>query len=76
MKTFPLHYAALLILMLIVPVLLPAPDALPSTYAAALAVIGGIATVTLMTWRDALPTDTVAQLLQRTESGDRRSRRP
>lgn len=75
MKTFPLHYCALLLLMLLVPVLVPAPDAFPSTYLAVLAIVGGIAAVTLMTWRNALPTDTVAQLIQRTERGERPSQR-
>ena len=70
MKTFPYHYAALAIVVTLLTTLLPSRFALPSTYTAALVLILGIATVVLITWRNALPTDTVAQLLQRTENPD------
>ena len=47
---------------------LPLPVAFPSTYAVILALVVGAGTVTLLSWRNALPTDTVAQLLHRTEN--------
>ena len=76
MKSFPLSYAAIaLVIALAAGVwLVPIPDAIPSTYAAALAVTVGAALVILMAWRNARPTDTVGQLLQRTESDDRAGR--
>jgi hypothetical protein len=45
-------------------------NARPSTYTAVLGLMLGAATVTLISWRNALPTDTIAQLLQRTEANE------
>ena len=70
MKTFPYHYAALALVLTLLAVFLPSRFALPSTYTAALVLIFGIAAVALFTWRNALPTDTVAQLIQRTENAE------
>lgn len=69
MKTFPYHYAALALIVTLLAVLLPR-FAVPSTYTAAIVLILGIGTVVLITWRNALPTETVAQLIQRTEDTD------
>jgi hypothetical protein len=71
-RSRPTRYAAIALATTIVPavLLLPIPDAIPSTYASAVALMFGAASVTLMAWRNALPTDTIGQLLHRTESGD------
>lgn len=72
MKSFPLRYAAIVLVMVIVAGawFFPLPEAIPSTYASAFALIIGVAAVTFITWRNALPTDTIGQLLQRTESDE------
>jgi hypothetical protein len=46
----------------------------PSTYAAFAALGFGTMAVVWFTWRNALPTDTVAQLLHRTETAERNRR--
>lgn len=76
MKPFWLQHAAigLVIAGAAATSLLSFPDARTSTYVAALALTFGVASVILMSWRNALPTDTVGQLLQRTETGDRPGR--
>jgi hypothetical protein len=51
------------------------PNSLPSTYVALLGLLIGAGTVTLLTWRSALPTDTVGQLLHRTEHEQTRRKR-
>jgi hypothetical protein len=46
------------------------PDASASTYIAMLGVILGALAVILISWRNALPTDSIGLVLQRTESHD------
>ncbi len=76
MKSFSLRYVAIgfVIITAVGASALPVSDASASTYAAVLALILGSTSVIFMTWRNALPTDTVGQLLQRTETTDRRGR--
>lgn len=47
--------------------LVPMPSAAVSTYAAAVALMLGVGSVMLLTWRNALPVETIGQVLQRTE---------
>jgi Ca2+/Na+ antiporter len=72
MKTLAIRYAVIAFFLTLVAsvFVVPVPGAIPSTYAAGLALLLGAISVTLMAWRNALPTDTVAQLLYRTESDD------
>lgn len=79
MNSFPLRYAVIALIVTVAAAMwvLPVPHAVPSTYAAAVALVIGTLLVVAVTWRNALPTDTVGQLLQRTEghgSGRDRSR--
>jgi hypothetical protein len=76
LKPFPLHYAAigLFITALASASTLSGLDALPSTYMAVVGLMLGVVSVILMSWRNALPTDTVGQLLQRTEANERPGR--
>lgn len=52
----------------------PPPEGVPSTYAAALALFGGVMWVTFLTWRNAMGTDSVANLLHRIETEPARAR--
>lgn len=71
MKPVQFRYiGAVMLLVIVAGLLLPLPDAVPSTYAAVLAFLLGAGAVTMLSWRNALPTDTVGQLLQRTEAPD------
>ena len=53
----------------------PVPEGVPSTYAAVLAVLVGAVCITLLAWRNAMSTDTVAQLIHRTDTDARGTRR-
>jgi hypothetical protein len=77
MQSFPLHYigVGLLVVAATMTVALALTlGAHPSTYAAVAALGCGSMTVVWFSWRNALPTDTVAQLLHRTEVADRNDR--
>ena len=68
MKSFPLQYVALALIVTVAAAwVLPVPHAVLSTYAAAFALLVGVLLVAAVTWRNALPTDTIGQLLHRTE---------
>jgi hypothetical protein len=45
----------------------PMPSAAVSTYAVVAALLLGIGSVVLFSWRNALPAETIGQVLQRTE---------
>jgi hypothetical protein len=77
MQSFPLHYIGLGLLIVAATMtvaLALTQGAHASTYAALAALGFGTMTVVWFTWRNALPTDTVAQLLRRTEATDRNDR--
>ena len=78
-STRPVHLTHLIALTLILWVLggtafFPPPAGVPSTYAAALALFGGVLWVIFLTWRNAMGTDSVANLLHRTETEPARAR--
>jgi hypothetical protein len=78
MKSFPPQYIAIgLIITASIAALLVTrgSDAVLSTYAATGALALGIMSVIWFSWRNALPTDTVAQLLNRTEDNQRKDGR-
>lgn len=77
MKLFRLHYIALGFIFTAVfcAWLSWGSSAVASTYAAMLALVAGIAAVTIISWRNAQATDTVGQLLQRTEADGTARRR-
>lgn len=54
----------------------PAPEGVPSTYAAVLALFTGAVWVTFLTWRNAMSPDTVANLIHRTDSEPIRGTKP
>jgi hypothetical protein len=71
MKSVQFRYiGAVTLLVIVAALLIPLPDAVPSTYAAILAFLLGAGAVIILSWRNALPTDTIGQLLQRTEAPD------
>ena len=70
------HLIALTLIVWVVGgISLPLPHGVPSTYAAVLAVVIGAVCITLLTWRNAMSTDTVAHLIHRTDSEARGTRR-
>lgn len=79
MKSFPLQSLIALAIVTLAAALwlVPRSSATPSTYAAAIALFLGVGAVMLLTWRNARPTETIGQLLQRTEvesAGRRKTR--
>jgi ABC-type Mn2+/Zn2+ transport system permease subunit len=70
------HFIALALIVSVVGGLsFPLPDGVPSTYAAVLAVVVGAVSITMLTWRNAMATDTIAGLIHRTDREARRTRR-
>ena len=55
--------------------LVPMPSAAVSTYAAVVALLLGVGSVVLFSWRNARPVETIGQVLQRTEVEDSTRRR-
>ena len=67
-RSLPIYAVTALVLAVAGVWALAAPVAYPSTYAATLVVLVAAGIVTWFTWRNALPTDTVAHVLYQTEN--------
>jgi hypothetical protein len=77
MNSYPVRYAAVA-LVAVAAVALPlfaSADLSMSTYAAVVGLLIGFAFVVAISWRNAIPGDTVGQLIQRTEAAPRPGRR-
>jgi hypothetical protein len=77
MNSYPVRYAALA-LVAVAAVVVPffaSADVSTSTYVAMIGLLLGFAFVVASSWRNAIPGDTVGQLLQRTEAARRPGRR-
>ncbi len=70
MKSFTLQIVIAVAIVTLAAALWLAPraGAMPSTYAAAIALFLGVGAVMFITWRNARPTETIGQVLQRTET--------
>ena len=75
-STRSVHLVALTLILWVLggTMFFPPPDGVPSTYAAALALFAGVLWVTFLTWRNAMGTDSVANLLHRIETEPARAR--